>query len=427
MNIRLPFGAETVPIDVPDNWINGRCYRSFRFEEADDPEIALVNALEEPIGVPSFPAVVAGKADAVVAVDSASWDALAPALPSFLSELQEQSRIPARNITVLFTNSVWAPFDETFLEMAVPEEIRSQYTVALHSPRDAAGMRDLGRTGDGVPLKINSTYANASLKILFGVVRPDSIMGFHGGRSLVLPGLASEESSRAFYRYELLSRKGMGYGVIRDNPLHIAASEALMAAGCDFCVSAITAPNERIAEIVAGDGLQSTMAAIAKVRDKMRVTLKEPMDIAIASGGGAPWDGTLYRVFDAISATLPVLKENGTILVCAKMTGGFGPKPLESLLLNCRTPTGFERRFKTGTNFVPGQWVAQRMFEIMRRNEVIVYTGGAIKDDALWEAGLTPTQNMQDAVEVAMQGHGQRCKICALPDGPFSLASFGGE
>jgi hypothetical protein len=38
---------------------------------------------------------------------------------------------------------------------------------------------------------------------------------------------------------------------------------------------------------------------------------------------------------------------------------------------------------------------------------------------------MTPTNDIQDAIEVAMQGHGQRCKICALPDGPFSLAVVG--
>jgi len=428
MNIRLPFGADTVPIDVPDNWINGRCYRSFRFEVADDPQIELVNALEDPVGIESFPAVVAGKTDATVVVDTMAWDTLAPALPAFLDELQEQSRIPARNITVLFTNSLWCPFDESFLETAVSAEIRSKYTVALHNPKDTATAKDLGRTGDGIPLRINAAYANADLKILFGLVKPDAILGFAGGRSLILPGLASEETVRSFYRFDLLGRKGaMGYGVIRDNPLHIAASEALMAAGCDVCVSAIATPDEKISDFIAGDGLQSVMGAIARVREKMRVTLKEPMDIAIVSGGGAPWDATLYRVFDAVSGALPVLKDNGTIVVCAKMAGGFGPRPLEALLTTCRTPTGFDRRFKSGSNFVPGQWIAQRMFEIMRQHEIIVHTGGTPKDDVLWQAGLTPAQNMQEAVEVAMQGHGQRCKICALPDGPFSLASFGGE
>jgi len=169
------------------------------------------------------------------------------------------------------------------------------------------------------------------------------------------------------------------------------------------------------------------MTAITRVRDKKRTQLKEPMDIVITSGGGAPADSTLWRVLDSISAALPVLKEDGTIIVSAKMEDGYGPAPLEQILMACRTPAGFEKRFSSGTNFVPGQWIVQRLYDILGAHEVICHTGDTLDDDALWEAGLTPAHDIQEAVEVAMQGHGQRCKICALLDGPFSLPLFGAE
>ncbi len=425
MNIRLPFGDDTVPIDVPDNWINGRCYRSFRFEAALDPAIAVVSAIEEPVGA-SFPDLVADKSEAVVVVDASEWDTLSPVLPAFLEMLEEQSLAAGRHITILFTNGLWMPFDQEFLEQAVPGELRSRYTVLLHDPKSSPAAH-LGTVGNDIPLEINSTYVDSALKILFGPVRPDPVMGFTGGRSMVLPGLASERTIRAFYRYDLLSGDAIRYGVIRDNPLHIAASEALMSAGCDFVVSPLLSPEGGIAEVIAGDALQSVMTAINKAREKMRITLKEPMDIVITTGGGGPWDATLFGVFDAISGSLPVLKENGTIIVAAQMAGGFGPRPLESLLMACRSPRGFEKKFKSGTNFVPGQWIVQRLYSVLKDYEVICHTGPGMKEDQLWNAGLTPAQSLQDAIEVAMQSHGQRCKICALPDGPFSLPTFGAD
>ncbi len=425
MNIRLPFGDDSVPVDVPDNWINGRSYRSFRFESDLDPSISIVNALEEPVGA-SFPDLVADKSEAVVVVDSGAWEALAPVLPAFLETLEQQSLAAGRHITILFTNSLWMPLDQEFLSEAVPEELSNRYTVQLHDPKSSP-VAHLGTVGDGIPLEVNSTYVDSTLKILFGPVQPNVVMGFTGGRSMILPGLASETSIKGFYRYDLIANPKICYGVIRDNPLHIAASEALMNTGADFVVSPLLSPEGKIAEVVAGDGLQSVMTAISTAREKMRITLKEPMDIVITTGGGAPWDDTLFHVFNAVSGAVPVLKENSTIIVAARMSGGFGPRPLEALLMASRTPRGFEKKFKTGSNFVPGQWIVQRLYEMLREHEIILHAGPGMQADKLWEAGLTPATDLQEAVEVAMQSHGQRCKICALPDGPFSLPTFGAD
>ncbi len=423
MNIRLPFGEGTVPVDVPDNWINGRCYRSFRFEPTDDLLGTFDSAIDNLIGLESLDSVLKKRTNAVIAVDSTHWRMLRELLPLLLERILDSSSLKPADIQILFTNTLWNSLPSGFLKQHVAHSLIEEYPVTLHDPREPAVCTDCGMVDGNIPLRINSLYAEADLKIVLSVVEPNMLFGFNGGRTAVLPGLANETTLRRLYAYSYLDNTNIAYGVTRDNPLHQASNEALEKIGCDLGISVIKTEREQSAEIFAGDAAQATMAAIGRLREKISVTVKEPMDIVVTCGGGNPHDRTLFQLFSALSTTLPVLKPDGTIVVTAEMAEGFGPLPLRDILLKSNNPRGFKKRYSNPDNFTPGQWYAQRFFDILKNHEVIIYTDG-IGEHELWNAGLTPTTDLQEAIEVAMQGHGQRCKICALPDGPFSLAQL---
>jgi hypothetical protein len=42
----------------------------------------------------------------------------------------------------------------------------------------------------------------------------------------------------------------------------------------------------------------------------------------------------------------------------------------------------------------------------------------------LWGAGFTPATDINQAVHEAMQSHGQKCKIVALPEGPSGIGEI---
>ncbi|MDK2973204.1 MAG: lactate racemase [Candidatus Sumerlaeota bacterium] len=422
MNVHLPFGSETAPVDVPDNWINGRCYRSFRFDPAGDERAEILAAFNEPVGVESFKALAKRKSSTVVVVDPAYPALFDEFLPAFLEELEESTDIKASKITVLVANSIWMPIEPQALDALIPQKIRKHYHVELHDPFNASAVKSVGKVLGSIDLTVNSTYLDADFKVLCGPVVPDLTHGYQGGRALVLPGLAGEATLRQLYSYENVSKPTVTYGSLQNNPFHAAGMQALHAAGCDLVGAPIVTPDGRLSEFVLGDPAQAFLTAASRNFEKMHVTLKEPMDIVVTCGGGAPYDSTLHQVLNAMAAAEPVLKPNGTIVLGAELAGGFGPDPLRSMLIESASPGGFYSRHGSADSLVPGQWIAQRLFRLLSQHEVLLYTRG-MSEDEVWSCGLTPTDNLQNAVELAMQEHGQRCKICALPDGPFSLAS----
>ncbi|MCB2155110.1 DUF2088 domain-containing protein [bacterium] len=422
MHVKLPFGDDMLPVDVPDNWINGRCYRSHRYEQAGDERAELLAAFNDPIGIDSFERLVAGRSNAVVAIDSSAPGLFPEFLGEFLEELEEASSLDAKDILVLLTNFYWNPSGRELIEELVPQDIRDRYPVALHDPTDYGASREIGNVLDHYPLRINTGYLDADLKIVIGPVYPHLLRGFSGGRAVITPGLANEDTLRHMYSFENVSDPNVVYGIIRDNPFHKAGLDAMGKAGCDVAVSVMMTPEGKLSRVVVGEPGQSHIAAVGMVREMMNVSLKEPMDIVVTGGGGAPHDATVLQMVNVLSAVLPALKDDGTIVLTAKLADGIGPDPLRDILLHCDGPRSFREKYSKPENFTPGQWVAQVFYQILAKHEVIVLADG-MSEDELWATGMTPTSDLQEAVEVAMQGHGQRCKICALPDGPFTLVT----
>lgn len=425
MNVRLPCGDGMVPVDVPDNWINGRCYRAFPIETIDDLAAAVDQAAGEPVGGVSIESVSKGRATAAVAVDASRPEVTEAALEPFLRRLEDESGLDPDAITVIVANDLWGELSHEDLERVLPAGVRERYPVVLHDPRDAGACKDVGETRSHVPIRINSAFTGAELRILFGPVAPHLIHGFSGGRSILMPGLAHASTSCALYSPQRTSNESVVYGIVQNNPFHVAGAEAVMAVGVDLTACVIATPDGKPSSVRMGNPLLAFTESINELSERMRIEVKEPMDIVVTDGGGAPYDGTLYQLMNALFAAKPVLKPHGTYVVAADLGGGVGPDPLRDIILACRSVDGFRARYGDREGIVPGQWVAQRYLELLARHEVIIYAPG-MDDDLVWKLGLTPTGDLQEAIHVAMQGHGQRCKICALPDGPASLARLPG-
>ena len=422
MNVRLPCGANQVPVDIPDNWINGRCYRSFRLEAVENMRAAVISAMEDAVGVRSVADVLRGRKDIAIALDSSQPALFDNLLPAFLDKISQISGLPADRITLVVTNTSFQGLTDAHLELILPAEIRSSYPVILHDPFDGSSCYDFGALSSGVPLAVNKDFVNADLKILFGPVIAHLVQGFAGGRSILLPGLAHESTVRALFSHEHLDDPHVNYGNLAQNPVHAAGVEAVQAVGVELSLCAPVNPEGKPSMVFFGEANQAFLSAAAALREKMTVSLKEPMDIVVTNGGGAPHDATLKDLVNALSAALPILKPGGTIVATANLSAGVGHATLEHLLETSASPAAFDAQYKGKPAVYPGQWIAQRYLQLLREHEVIVYSDG-MDENRLWELGLTPTTDLQEAILVAMQGHGQKCKIAALPDGPFSLAT----
>ncbi len=423
MNIKLDYGTEVVPVDVPDNWINGRLYRAPGLKACADVRAELMVALESLSTGSALENLAKGKKNCVIAVDPSHAAIFPELLPAFIEILEDHSSLRAADIKVLVANRVLNPFRQEDLAGLLDEGTLETCPVELHDPTRMNAVVEAGTSSKGIPITVNKSYAEADMKVLLGGVTADLLLGFTGGRGILAPGLSGPSTLQLFYSPAVVGMPGVRYGNFRDNPLHVHAMETAQAFGADIAISATFSPDGRIARIFSGHFGQSHFQAMTAVRDSMQVTAKEPMDIVVTSGGGSPRDGTLMQLTAALCAVEPILKEDGTIVVVAEIGKGIGPSQFEKLVKAAPNYEDLIELLGHGTGLIPGQWIAQHLYRTLRAHEVILYTR-KLTEDEVWSVGLTPAKDINDAILGAMESHGQRCKIVALPDGPACLGGL---
>lgn len=425
MRINLPYGTEQVPVDVPDNWVNGRCYRPHPLEACPDERAALIAAMEAAPEDQQLGTVARGKPTCAIAVDGSEPGLFTSLLPGLIGLIEDETQVSSADIVIVVANRPWRPFNRGHLRRIMPAQILDNYRIVLHDPRDASSVVPTGDSARNIPLTVNKAYAEAELRIVLGGVRPDDFLGFTGGRAVIMPGLCGIDTLRAMFSFEHVADERARYGIYRDNPFHMTGIEAINAAGCDMAVSATITADGRVSQVYAGHFGASHLQAMNALKEALTVPVKEPMDIVVTSGGGDPYDRTLMQTVTALNAVQHVLKPGGTIVLSAALSSGFGTEEFCELLVRYPSVRQGLAAMEESEEFIPGQWVVQRLFSILRDHEVILFNHD-VEEGAAWAAGLTPARDLNEAVHGAMESHGQRCKIVALPEGPFGIAEISG-
>lgn len=420
MRINLAYGTEHYPVDVPDNWINGRCYRPHPLKPCQHPKTELLAALAGLATGQEISALAKGKGTCAIAVDGNEPAMIQGLLAPLIEAIEQEGSIDPAAITIVVGNRPWRPFNRGTLKRLVDPVTLERYRVVLHDPRDGTSVVTTGHSSRDIPLTVNRAYSDAEFKVVLGGVRPDLFHGFTGGRHVILPGLSGIDTIKALYQYDFVADPNARWGNFRDNPFHMTGIEAINAVGCDLAVSATLTADGSVEKVFAGHFGGSHLQAMTSMKEALTVKVKEEMDIVVTSGGGDPYDRTLMHLVETLGAVQPVLKAGGTIVVSAALSSGFGTREFCDLLSNHGSVQRALELMAKSREYIPGQWIAQRFFEILSKHEVIIQNAD-VDEDALWAGGLTPVRDLNTAVHGAMEGHGQRCKIVALPEGPFGI------
>ena len=66
-------------------------------------------------------------------------------------------------------------------------------------PRSLAEHRSLGVTASGTPVYVDERFVAADLHITLGFIEPHLMLGYSGGRKLIAPGLAAQETIKVLH------------------------------------------------------------------------------------------------------------------------------------------------------------------------------------------------------------------------------------
>ena len=415
----LAFGKTGLTTELPA----GVRYRVLEARSATpltDAAAAIERSLDMPIGRLPLTEMARGKRSAAISV----CDITRPApnrqtLPPILKRL-ECAGIPRDGITILIATGLHRPATEAEIQEIVGPEIAAGYRVVNHNARALSEHRALGQTASGTPVYIDERFVAADLHITLGFIEPHLMLGYSGGRKLVAPGLAAQETIKVLHSPRFMRDPRVVEGSTEDNPLHRELLEIARLARHDFICDVALARDRQIAGVFAGDPVEAHRCGVAFVSQALLETLDEPVAAVITTAAGYPLDLTFYQAIKGITASAHIVRPGGRILLVAACDEGAGAPEFSDMIRGLRSYEGFLRRISEAPVTVD-QWQVEKLALVASRLEVLFYVPGLPEEYRQALAGKAFT-SMPDAVTALTAGLSKGDPVAVIPDGPYVLA-----
>ena len=423
MKAHFSFGKNGIDVSVPDGF---ECQviksRSASGLPDGSPELdaALASALDSPIGCKPLATLAAGRKSAAISV----CDITRPApnrttLPPLLARLHDAG-IPVDAVTILIATGLHRAATEAEVNTIVGEEIAAKYRVVSHDARVLAAHRTLGATRRGTPVFIDERFMAADLHITLGFIEQHLMLGFSGGRKLIAPGLAAQETIKAIHAPRFMREPLATEGSITDNPLHAELLEIAAMARHDFILDVTLTQDRQISGVFAGHPVKAHAAGVDFLNLTSLQRLPEPADAVITSAAGYPLDLTFYQATKGITAAQHLVKPGGRILIVAECAEGVGSPEFARKMAGL---TSFDRFLDeiTRTSVEVDQWQVEKLALTGQKFNLFFYTPGVSKAD-LGFLGARAFQNLDDAIGAMLDGLPQGARVALVPEGPYTFA-----
>jgi nickel-dependent lactate racemase len=419
MKANLAFGKGFLTVDLPDR------FRCLTLDARSARPLVNVNeelhrALETPIASPALEDVARGKKSAAISV----CDITRPApnsqtLPPLLHRL-EQAGIPRHAITILIATGLHRAATESEIREICGPEVASQYKVVNHNARDLASHRHIGTTTAGTPIYIDERFISADLHITLGLIEPHLMAGFSGGRKLVAPGLAAQETIKVLHSPKFMRAPRSAEGFIEDNPLHRELLEIARIARHDFLLDVALTREREIAGIFAGNPVEAHLTGAEFVTRVMLEQLDEALDGVITSAAGYPLDLTFYQAIKGITGASHIVKPGGQILLIAECEEGAGAPEFQEMLRSYPSHREFMNKILHAPVTVD-QWQLEKLALVTADRGVSFFVPGLPTEywANLWGPAF---QSLTAALNAFFAGMPEGAIIGVIPDGPYVLA-----
>jgi lactate racemase len=420
MRVKLEYGRQGLYADLPDE----RIVRTLSYKYAaplPDPAGALRAMLAHPIGTPPLAEIAKGRKDACIVICDITRPVPNELILRPMLEILEQAGIPRNKITILVATGLHRPNEGAELVEMVGEYIATNYRIENHHGQELAEHTYLGDSPRGVPIWIDSHYVNADLKITTGLIEPHLMAGFSGGRKLICPGIAALETVKVWHGPDFLEHPKADCGILDGNPVHEENTWIGRHTGCDFIVNVVIDSQRRPLAWVAGDMVAAFEQGVKFVRGVVRDTVAEPVDIVVTSCAGYPLDTTFYQAVKGMTGALPIVKDGGTIILCASLTEGIGSPQFQQLFTENPSLEVFVERILGKDYFVMDQWQLEELAKVRRKAKVKVVSDG-LSANTLNGLFVEAAPSIEQAVADSLAEYGPTAKIAVIPKGPYVLA-----
>ncbi len=320
--IQLPWGAQTLPLDLPEGWVVSGCLEPAGLPPVADLGDEVRRSLAQPIGLPRLSELAKpGWKVALVMDDGSRPTPVAGILPQVLAELAAAG-VRAEEITLVPALGLHRPMPAE--EIAGRAGPLGEMRIENPACDDYDSMANLGTTSRGTPVWINKTVAGADLVVSIGCIEPHIIASFGGGYKNLVPGVAGRATIA--HNHTLNCRPdtfNMVGQPIERNPMRLDLEEAAgMLKPPVFIVNAVLNGSLQAVQVVSGHPIAAHRAGASTSARLYGVAVPEPADLVVTASH--PMDSDLRQGVKALANTIRALKPGGVLITLVRADEGVG-------------------------------------------------------------------------------------------------------
>lgn len=329
--------------------------------------------------------------------------------------------VPPECVTLLIANGLHAPVMGPATRRLLGNEIVADYRIVNHFGHRPVTLVNLGRTAAGTPVVLAREWVEADVRIATGVIEPHLMAGFSGGRKAICPGIAGDETVRAWHSPRFLENEKTLPGILEGNPEHEEALAVAALAPPHFIVNVTVDRHECLTGVFAGEMRAAHEAGVAFLRQHVARPVPEPCDIVVTTNGGWPLDGTYYQCQKGLLTALPILKRGGTFLFAAACEDGLGQREFTDLVHRYATLDEFMREITApGAAVIKDQWGLENLAKAARHGEILFWSD-QLSRETQERMFVTPVRSLEEGLSRALAKHGPEARVAVLPHGPYVL------
>ena len=425
IRVELLYGRGRLPVRFPES-ADVEVIRKRTPPKLTDPARAVADCLDNPEDCPGLAELARGRRSACIVV----CDITRP-VPNhlFLRPMVERmtaSGIRRQDITVLIANGLHRPGDDAEVAEIIGDPwVVENVRVVSHDARDHASLVDLGRTASGdCPVSVSRRLVEADLRIVTGLVEPHFMAGWSGGRKVVAPGVAGEDTIRTFHSSRFMEHPLAVQCNLEGNPLHLAQLEIVRGIGELYALNTVIDEDRDLSFVNFGGIEASHLRAVAFVQDYAVVGVTRRFHTVVTSAAGYPLDRTYYQTVKGMVTPLDILEPGGTIIVASECSEGFGSRHYRDAQQRLVTlgVDAFAESLAHKEFADVDEWQTEMQLKPMRVGTIQLYTTGLAAEDHRL-TGVGAVASVEAAVLGSLSAH-PGSAVAVIPEGPYVIPRY---
>ncbi len=424
MKVDLLYGKKGLVLDVPDG-VKATVIRKRPMKPLPDAGKAVTEALVNPVRSSALAALAAGKKTACILICDITRPVPNGTILPPVIECLEGAGISRDNILILVSTGLHRPNEgDELREIIGSEEIFKTVRAENHFARDRDAHVNLGATTGGIPIMIDRRFVEADVKLVTGLVEPHFMAGYSGGRKVIAPGIAYQDTILRFHTSRILEHCKAVNCVIEGNPLHNEQVEIVRAIGGVVALNVVIDEDRRIGFVNFGEVEKSHMEAVSFMRRHAEVEVPRRFSTIVTTSAGYPLDKTYYQTVKGMVGVIDILEPGGDIIIASECSEGMGSRDfVEAQRVLCRIgPEKFMAMLDGREKALVDEWQTEMLLKATRKGTVHLFTAG-LREEDYRDIFVKRITSVEEAVKESVARSG-RNEIAVVPEGPYVIPLF---